>query len=288
MTEHSAKRPTTPPGQSVAGLQPLLSLRGLGKHYGAITALADVSFDVHEHEVVALAGDNGAGKSTLVKIISGIVSHDEGDIFIDGSAAHLTSPQDAAALGIQTVYQDLALCDNLDTVQNLYLGREIRGGVFRGRRLKRDEMEYRARESLLKLNVKIRDYRAPVGSLSGGQRQSVAVARAVLWDPRIVLLDEPTAALGVPQRREVLALIDRLREQGRGVIFVSHDLVDVQEIADRVVVLRLGRKADEFTQAENTNERLLGAITGVTAMAPEANSPRSATPHAQDPIEGLT
>lgn len=250
--------PTRPGGK------PLLSLKGISKHYGGITALEDVTFDVGAAEVVALVGDNGAGKSTLVKIISGIISHDEGQILVDGDEAVLNRPQEAADHGIQTVYQDLALCENLDTVQNLFLGRELHTPWFGGRRLRRAEMEKTARTSLGDLNVKIRDYRAPVGSLSGGQRQSVAVARAVLSDPRIVILDEPTAALGVPQRAEVLALIRRLREHGRGVILVSHDLADVLDVADRVVVLRLGRRVAEFDRQTVTREAMISAITGIT------------------------
>lgn len=241
----------------------LLALQGIGKHYGGIRALADVTFDVGEGEVVALVGDNGAGKSTLVKIISGIVSHDGGRITWDGRDVKLDRPQDANELGIQTVYQDLALCDNLDTISNLFLGREIYSSWWRGRRQQRAEMEKLARVSLTHLNVKIRDYSAPVGSLSGGQRQSVAVARAVLSDPRIVILDEPTAALGVPQRAEVLALIERLRDQGRGVILISHDLGDVIEVSDRVIVMRLGRKVAEYDRGAFTRDQLVAAITGI-------------------------
>lgn len=241
---------------------PILSLAGIGKHYGGITALSGVDFDVREGEVVALAGDNGAGKSTLVKIISGIVSADEGRILFNGQEVSLRKPQDAAELGIQTVYQDLALCDNLDTVQNLFLGREMHSGLLRGAKLSRPLMESRAHAALSSLNVKIRDYSVSVGRLSGGQRQSVAIARAVLSKPRVILLDEPTAALGVAQRAEVMALIARLREQGLGVILVSHDLGDVLDIADRIVVLRLGRKAAERPVAEWTRSSLVAAITG--------------------------
>lgn len=241
---------------------PILSLSGVGKYYGGITALSGVGFDVREGQVVALAGDNGAGKSTLVKIISGIIAADEGRILFNGEEASLRRPQDAAELGIQTVYQDLALCDNLDTVQNLFLGREIRTGLFRGARLSRPLMEYRAHAALSDLNVKIRDYSVAVGRLSGGQRQSVAIARAVLSKPRVILLDEPTAALGVAQRAEVMALIGRLREQGLGVILVSHDLGDVLEIADRIVVLRLGRKVADRPVTEWTRGSLVAAITG--------------------------
>ena len=244
----------------------LLALQGIGKHYGGITALADVTFDVGEGEVVSLVGDNGAGKSTLVKIMSGIVGNDGGRITWDGAEVRLDKPQDANDLGIQTVYQDLALCDNLDTVANLFLGREIYSPWWQGRRQKRADMEKLARVSLGDLNVKIRDYSAPVGSLSGGQRQSVAVARAVLSDPRIVILDEPTAALGVPQRAEVLALIERLRDQGHGVILISHDLADVIQVSDRVIVMRLGRKVAEYSRGGYTRDELVSAITGISTQ----------------------
>lgn len=242
--------------------KPILSLSGIGKHYGGITALSGVSFDVREGQVVALAGDNGAGKSTLVKIISGIIPADEGSILFNGQEVALKRPQDAAELGIQTVYQDLALCDNLDTVQNLFLGREIRSPLLRGAKLSRPLMESRAHAALSDLNVKIRDYGIAVGRLSGGQRQSVAIARAVLSKPRVILLDEPTAALGVAQRAEVMALIARLREQGLGVILVSHDLGDVLDIADRIVVLRLGQKVADRPVAQWTRSSLVAAITG--------------------------
>ncbi len=242
--------------------KPILSLSGIGKHYGGITALSGVSFDVREGQVVALAGDNGAGKSTLVKIISGIIPADEGSILFNGQEVALKRPQDAAELGIQTVYQDLALCDNLDTVQNLFLGRELRSPLLRGAKLSRPLMESRAHAALSDLNVKIRDYGIAVGRLSGGQRQSVAIARAVLSKPRVILLDEPTAALGVAQRAEVMALIARLREQGLGVILVSHDLGDVLDIADRIVVLRLGQKVADRPVAQWTRSSLVAAITG--------------------------
>lgn len=243
---------------------PLLSMHNITKRFGGITALRDVSFHVEPGEVVALVGDNGAGKSTVVKTISGIHQHDHGQIAFGGNEVTLNKPQEASDLGIQTVYQDLALCDNLDTVQNLFLGRELYAPLLLGRRLRRAEMEYRTRTVLQDLNVKIRDYTAPVLSLSGGQRQSVAVARAVLSEPEVVLLDEPTAALGVPQRAEVLQLITRLREQGRGVILVSHDLGDVLKVSDRVVVLRLGEKVAEFTRATVSRDGLIAAITGIS------------------------
>lgn len=240
-----------------------LSLTGVSKHYGGLTALAGVDFEVSTGEVVALCGDNGAGKSTMVKIISGITPPSSGAVHIDGEQLQLKGPQDAAAQGIQTVYQDLAVCDNLDTIQNLFLGREFTESALFGKRMRRAEMEAKGNDVLRSMNVKIRNYSAPVGSLSGGQRQSVALCRALLWEPDFILLDEPTAALGVPQRREVLAMIERLKERGHGVILVSHDLGDVMHVADRMVVLRLGRKVADMSRNECTREALVAAITGV-------------------------
>jgi D-xylose transport system ATP-binding protein len=255
----------TPEGDAVAhGIPPALELRDVSKHYGGVTALAGVSLMVYPGEVVALVGDNGAGKSTLVKTISGIVTPDSGVFFRDGEQVDMTNPQQAADAGIQTVYQDLALCDNLDTVQNLFLGRELRGSLLMGRRLQRAAMEHRTRKVLADLSVTtLRDITIPVGGLSGGQRQSVAICRSVLWDPKVVLLDEPTAALGVAQREQVLNLIGRLRDQGRGVILVSHDLADVLQIADRVLVLRLGSLVAEFRRGHYTREQCVAAITGM-------------------------
>lgn len=247
---------------------PILELRGISKHYGGVTALNDVSLDVRSSEVVALVGDNGAGKSTLIKIISGIVTPTTGEFHHAGTLARLESPQDAAALGLQTVYQDLALCDNLDTVQNLFLGRELHNPVYAGARLRRADMEHRARQVLADLGVTtLRDLTVPVGGLSGGQRQAVAICRSVLWEPTVVLLDEPTAALGVAQRAQVLNLIHRLRDHGIGVILVSHDLADVVQVADRVVVLRLGRKVAEFSRGGYRRDELVAAITGVEEAA---------------------
>jgi D-xylose transport system ATP-binding protein len=221
-------------------------------------------------------GDNGAGKSTLVKIMSGIVRPDHGEIKFSGETVVLRSSHDANGVGIQTVYQDLALCDNLDTVQNLFLGREIRGSWLMGRRLARAQMEARAREILASLEVKIRDASVSAGSLSGGQRQSVAICRSILSDPKVILLDEPTAALGVAQRRQVMGLIARLKSQGRGVIVISHDLGDVQQIADRVVVLRLGRKVAEMSRGAYSREDLVSVITGMIetpAVLPPHHTP---------------
>jgi D-xylose transport system ATP-binding protein len=248
-----------------ANKTPLLSLRGIGKRYGGVTALSDVELHVQEGQVVGLVGDNGAGKSTLVKIVSGIITADDGQIHLNGAQVSLKRPHDATDLGIQTVYQDLALCDNLDTVQNLFLGREVHSGLLRGAKLSRPYMEYRAHAALSGLGVKIEDYRTPVGRLSGGQRQSVAIARAVLSNPRIMLLDEPAAALGVAQRTEVLALIARLRHQGLGVILASHDLGDILDVTDRVVVLRLGRKVADKPTSEWNISSLVAAIAGLAA-----------------------
>jgi D-xylose transport system ATP-binding protein len=220
--------------------------------------------------VVALVGDNGAGKSTIVKIVSGIYQQDEGDVSVGGEVVRLHSPTAANHVGIQTVYQDLALCDNLDTIQNLFLGRELTTRWYLGGRLSRAGMERRTRDVLASLDVRIPDLSAPIAALSGGQRQSVAVCRSILADPRLVILDEPTAALGVAQRRQVLALIHRLRAQGRGVVVVSHDLADVQQIADRVVVLRLGRKVAEMARGGYTRDDLVAHITGMRGMAPES------------------
>lgn len=242
---------------------PILELEGVSKTYGGVRALTDVSLSLRSGAVTALVGDNGAGKSTLVKVISGIVAPDEGVMRWRGEPVDIRSPHDATALGIQTVYQDLALCDNLDTVGNLFLGRELRGSGWIGRRLRRPAMEQRTRSLLHELGVTVRNLKAPVGTLSGGQRQSVAVARSVLWNPQLVLLDEPTAALGVAQRKQVLRLIDRLRQQRRSVLVISHDLHDVQQVADRIVVLRLGRKVAEHTAGSYTHHELLRDITGV-------------------------
>jgi D-xylose transport system ATP-binding protein len=244
-----------------AAARELLALKSVSKFYGPTAALSDVDFHVAEGQVVALVGDNGAGKTTLVKIISGIMPADAGEIRVNGHVADLKQPKDAVALGIQTVYQDLALCDNLDTVQNLFLGREKSTGLWG--HLSRPAMEYEAHKALRELNVTIRDYSIAIGRLSGGQRQSVAIARAVISKPKIILLDEPTAALGVAQRAEVTALIGRLRSQGLGVIVVSHDLENVLEISDRVAVLRLGKMVADKPTAEWTRPELVSAITGM-------------------------
>jgi D-xylose transport system ATP-binding protein len=251
---------------------PVLSMRGIGKRFGAIQVLSDVDFDVYAGEVVALVGDNGAGKSTLIKCIAGIHPSDTGEIAFEGRPVHLRQPRDAAHLGIQTVYQDLALCDNLDVVANLFLGREQTNRYLRGVAEPLDEvtMEQRAIAVLQSLSVAIPSVRTPVASLSGGQRQSVAIARAVMWNSKLVILDEPTAALGVPQTRQVLDLIKRLREQALAVIVISHNLGDVFAVADRLVVLRLGRLAGMFDAQKVSQSQIVAAMTGVALNATEA------------------
>jgi D-xylose transport system ATP-binding protein len=247
-----------------------LELRGISKKFGAVQALNDVNFKVTPGEVVALVGDNGAGKSTLVKVISGIYTLDAGSFSLGGRSVRVSSPQDAARLGIATVYQDLALCDNLDVVANVFLGNEVPSQGFAGFTGQIDEtsMEQRTGELLDTLAVTIPSLRTEVGTLSGGQRQQVAVARALLGDPKVVLLDEPTAALGISQTAQVLSLIKRLREQGLGVVVISHNLADVFEVADRIYVMRLGQQAADLDAKKASREEVVSAITG----ADDANS----------------
>jgi D-xylose transport system ATP-binding protein len=245
---------------------PLLALEGVSKHFGPVQALEGVDFEVRAGEVVALVGDNGAGKSTLVKSISGINTPDEGRFLFEGRPVKITTPGDAVELGIATVYQDLALCDNLDVVANLFLGHELIGSGAGAVTQQLDEtaMEHRSHELLEQFAVTIPSVRSEVGGLSGGQRQQVAVARSLLGEPKVVLLDEPTAALGVAQTATVLELIKRLRERGLGVVVISHNLADVFEVADRIFVLRLGRPAGTFDVAETSREDVVAAITGAT------------------------
>jgi len=262
-----AKVTTAQATETGAGTRPLLELKGVNKSFGAVRALTDVDFEVYPGEVVALVGDNGAGKSTLIKAISGIQPGDSYDAKFEGEPVPLNTPQDGTRLGIATVYQDLALADNLDVVENLYLGREVVGlGVGTNLRLL-DEvaMEKRTRELLDELKVRtLRSVRTDVGALSGGQRQSVAIARSLLGDPKLVMLDEPTAALGVAQTAEVIALVKRLRDRGLGVVVISHNLHNVFEMADRIVVLYLGRRTATFDKATSTREQVVAAITGVS------------------------
>ena len=252
---------------------PLLELRGIEKRFGAVRALAGVDFDVRAGEVVALAGDNGAGKSTLVKVITGVGPADAGTIAFDGQAVRIGSPHDATTLGVAAVYQDLALCDNLDVVENLFLGREARRGGRRGP-LDPITMEQRAGTLLASLSIgNLGDVRREVGTMSGGQRQSVAITRALLGDARLIVLDEPTAALGVVQTEQVLSLVRRLRDRGLGVVLVSHNLADVFAVADRIAVLRLGRNAGVFAADPARRSDVVAAITGVSGdLTPAAAS----------------
>ena len=255
----------------------LLSLRGITKAFGAVQALAGVDLDVHAGEVVALLGDNGAGKSTLVKILAGVHPADSGTITFRGSQVTIGSPTVARQLGIATIYQDLALCDNLDVVANLFLGQEKSHFT-----LSEEAMEQQAWALLRQLSAKLPSVRTPVAGLSGGQRQTVAIARSLVGSPAIVILDEPTAALGVAQTAEVLNLIDRLRERGHGVLLITHNMADVHEVADRVVVLRLGRNNGVFDMQDARSEHIVAAITGATNNAVS----RRAASRADEPHEG--
>jgi D-xylose transport system ATP-binding protein len=253
---------------------PLLALRGVSKRFGAVQALDGVDFEVAAGEVVGLVGDNGAGKSTLVKTIAGIYSPDDGEFFFEGQPVSISGPNAATALGIATVYQDLALCDNLDVVSNLFLGREkiAAGPGALTRALDETDMEHSSEQLLSNLAVTIPSLRTEVGTLSGGQRQQVAVARSLLGEPKVVLLDEPTAALGVAQTAQVLALITRLKERGMGVVVISHNLSDMFQVTDRIFVLRLGRRAASFATASANTDDVVAAITGATERsAPNGN-----------------
>jgi D-xylose transport system ATP-binding protein len=236
----------------------VLSLRGISKNFGAVSALTEIDLDVHAGEVVALVGDNGAGKSTLVKTLAGVHQPSSGSITFRGKPVTLADPSAALALGIATVFQDLALCENLDVVANIFLGREL--GPLR---LDEVSMELKAWTLLNELSARIPSVREPVASLSGGQRQTVAIARSLLLEPKLILLDEPTAALGVAQTAEVLDLIERVRDRGLGVIMVSHNMEDVRAVADRIVVLRLGRNNGVF-EPDASNQELVSAITGAS------------------------
>jgi D-xylose transport system ATP-binding protein len=253
---------------------PLIELRDITKSFGSVHALNGVDFQVLPGEVMALVGDNGAGKSTLIKCIAGTHTPDHGEILFEGREVNINGPKDAARLGIEVVYQDLALCDNLDVVQNMYLGRE----VARFQILNEAAMEHTTQETLKSLAVTtIRSVRQPVATLSGGQRQSVAVAKAVQWNSKLVILDEPTAALGVAQTEQVLALVRRLGEQGLSVVLVSHNLHDVFETADRITVLRLGRTVGVFERRETTQQAVVQAITAgvptkVSGIPPSAEA----------------
>jgi D-xylose transport system ATP-binding protein len=239
--------------------KPLLEIKGVSKNFGAVEALSKVDFRANLGEVMALVGDNGAGKSTLIKGIAGIYPFDSGEIYFDGKLVTLHSPRDSAQLGIEVVYQDLALADNLDVVANMFLGRERTGRFYAMDEL---SMEQTAIETLSSLSVTtLRSVRTPVAGLSGGQRQAIAVAKAVMWNSKLVILDEPTAALGVAQTRQVLDLVKRLAHRGLAVVLISHNLHDVFEVADRITVLRLGHNVAELVAKDTTQELVVHAIT---------------------------
>jgi simple sugar transport system ATP-binding protein len=252
--------------------EPLLEAREIVKSFGRVHALRGANFTVFPGEVVALVGDNGAGKSTLVKTLAGVHPPDAGEILFDGVAVHITSPVAARRLGVETVYQDLALAAELDPAANLYLGREVmRGGVL-GKLgfLDKAEMRRRGDEQFRELGVSIQDTSAPVATMSGGQRQGVAVSRAVTWASKVVFMDEPTAALGVVQTRNVLDLIRRVRDRGLAVVLISHNMPEVLEVADRIEVLRLGERVARFERGDVTMEQIVGAMTGAIRHDEEA------------------
>ncbi len=278
MTDTLTESRVAPVGDSV------LSLTGVGKRFGAVQALTDVSLHVKAGEVVALVGDNGAGKSTLVKIISGVYQPDGGQIVFDGKPVEVAGPAAAQELGIATVFQDLALCDNLDVVANLFLGQERSSVAV----LDEVTMEQEAWRLLRTLSAKIPSVRIPIASLSGGQRQTVAIARSLVGKPKVVMLDEPTAALGVAQTAEVLNLVERLRETGLGVILVSHNMADVQAVADRIVVLRLGRNAADFAVEDATTAQLVAAITGASDNVVSARASRQEPQATEESTEQST
>ncbi len=260
--------------QEVPVRDSVLSLTGVNKRFGAVQVLTDIHMEVAQGEVVALVGDNGAGKSTLVKIICGVYQPDAGDIVFGGRKVDIAGPSEAQELGIATVFQDLALCDNLDVVANLFLGQEKHHGVT----LDEVSMEKESWRLLRTLSAKIPSVRIPIAALSGGQRQTVAIARSLVGAPKLVMLDEPTAALGVAQTAEVLNLIERLRENGLAVIVISHNMADVQAVADRIVVLRLGYNAAEFKVEEASTEELVAAITGASDNVVSARATRKDSP----------
>ncbi|CAM4202718.1 ATP-binding cassette domain-containing protein [Kibdelosporangium persicum] len=245
-------------------MTPVLQAQNIVKHYGSVEALRGASFEVGQGEVVALIGDNGAGKSTLVKCLSGAEIPDSGTILLDGQPVTLDSPVTARRLGIETVYQDLAVAPDLDPAANLFLGREIRRKGLLGKFgvLDKAEMRRRAADEFTRLGVTLQSIDVPIGALSGGQRQSVAVARSVVWASKVVFMDEPTAALGVVQREKVLDVIKRVRDEGMAVVLISHNMPEVLSVSDRVEVLRLGRRVARFTAAEASLEDLVGAMTG--------------------------
>jgi simple sugar transport system ATP-binding protein len=242
--------------------EPILSVRNVSKHFGGVQALHKVSFDVHAGEVVALAGDNGAGKSTVIKAISGVFQYEGGDILLDGRRIAFSSPQEAREAGIETIYQDLALADNLSIGANIFLGREPMTRRFGFPVIDRKKMAEAAKATMQLLDFHVSRLDAPVAAFSGGQRQAVAIGRAIFWNARLVIMDEPTAALGVPEQRKVISLIQSLKAQGRGVLFISHNLRDIFEVADRIVVFRRGENAGERAPAETTSDEIVRMMVG--------------------------
>jgi ABC-type sugar transport system ATPase subunit len=243
--------------------QPILQVQSVSKRFGGVHALENVSVDLFPGEVLALAGDNGAGKSTLIKIISGVHHPDEGKIWYDGTEVTFENPQKAREQGIETIYQDLALADNLDVGANVFLGREPMKRVFGLPVLDRKKMRTEAADALRVLDIRINRFDLPLRSMSGGQRQAVAIGRAIHWNAKVLIMDEPTAALGVPEQRKVIALIKSLKQSGVGVIFISHNLIDIFAVSDRIVVLRRGKKVGETaTQATNSDEIVRWMVGG--------------------------
>lgn len=243
--------------------KPILSVRGVSKHFGAVQALNKVSMDVFPGEVVALAGDNGAGKSTVIKAIAGVYPYEDGDILLDGERVAFANPQEARAKGIETIYQDLALADNLPIGANIFLGREPMKKLFGFLpSIDRKKMADAARETMKQLDFHVNRLDAPVAAFSGGQRQAVAIGRAMYWNARLVIMDEPTAALGVPEQLKVMHLIQQLKAQGKGIIFISHNLRDIFEVADRIVVFRHGENAGERKPAETTADEIVRLMVG--------------------------
>ncbi|WP_082163615.1 ATP-binding cassette domain-containing protein [Caballeronia mineralivorans] len=265
-TNGTAAVPNAPRKVEALQVSPLLELRSVSKSFGAVNALRNVSLSLYPGRVTALVGDNGAGKSTLVKTLTGVHSPDSGEILFDGKAVRFSSPKEAAEAGIATVFQDLAVCGNLSVAENLFLGRELTTDSWNPlralRRTRVAEMERKSRELLASLNAKVPSLRNAVETLSGGQRQSVAIARALLGEPRVVILDEPTAALSVGQTAEVLAMIERLRDAGMAILVISHNLADVFRVADDIAVLRLGANSKLFEAKTCSQEQVIAAITG--------------------------
>ncbi|MBP1806663.1 ATP-binding cassette domain-containing protein [Rubellimicrobium aerolatum] len=259
-TTAAMPRPANPAADRT---QPLISMRRITKSFGSVQAFRGASVEAHAGEIVALVGDNGAGKSTLVKVMAGVFGFDSGDHDFEGRPANIRTPSDATAMGIQTVYQDLALCNNLDAVQNLFLGRELTGSRWWGRRIRRAECEVRAREVLTRMRLGNLSLTRPVGAMSGGQRQNIAIARSILWTPKVVILDEPTAALSHSAAEQVSRLVRTLADQGLGVVIVSHDIHHfVVNATDRVEVMRLGANAASFRSRDVTGEQVVNARVG--------------------------